>query len=186
MDAQPSTDFVVREEIAYGAILGMAGLGGFLVWLGIEALNPAWAVDKIGGHGIFRLAKELLKWLGDSVSPMVRGSIVIAIGVLALLLVILMVLEALLWRETVLIVDADGIEGTSEETTTRLPWKDVTAVHEVDKTLLICGQGPDAAISVGTGGIDKTVKQIYAAIARYRPQVLPGHDRAAGAQASPA
>jgi len=86
----------------------------------------------------------------------------------------------------VLVVDADGIEGASETGTTRLAWKDITAVHEVDKTLLICGQGPDAAISIATGELDKTVKQILAAIARYRPEVLPGRENAAGAQASPA
>ena len=176
LDARPSQDFVVREEVAYGVILGMTATGGFLVWLGIQALDPAWSAGKIGGHGIFRLAKELLGWLSDAVSPTVRGSIVIAIGVLALMVAILIVLEALLWRKTVLIVDADGIEGAAGEGTTRLAWKDITAIHEVDKTLLICGRVPEDAITIGTGELDKTIKQIYAAIARYRPEVLPGHD----------
>src|SRR5215510_7709632 len=160
MDPRASRDFVVREEIAYGAILGLAALGGFLVWLGIEALDPAWALGNISGHGVVRLAKEVLKWLGDTVSPTVRGSIVIALGALSLVIAILTVLDALLWRKTVLIVDPDGIEGTSDEATTRLPWKDITAVYEVDKTLLICGRSPQAAISIGTGELDKTVKQI--------------------------
>jgi hypothetical protein len=182
LNARTSQDFVVREEVAYGAILGTTAVGGFLVWLGIQALDPAWSVGKISAHGIFRLGKDLLRWLGDTVSPTARGCIVIAIGVVALVLAILMVLDALLWRKTVLIVDADGIEGASDEGTTRLAWKDITAVYEDDQTLLICDRDPDPAISIGTDELDKTVKQIYAAIARYRPEVLPGHDRTAGAR----
>jgi hypothetical protein len=181
LDARPSQDFVVKEEVAYGVILGMTATGGFLVWLGIQALDPAWSAGK-SGHGVFKLAKELISWLGDLVSPMARGSIVIVIGVLILALATLVVLEALLWRKTVLIVDADGVEGVAGEGANRLAWKDITAIHEVDKTLLICGRTPEDAITIGTGELDKTIKQIYAAIARYRPEVLPAHDRPAGAR----
>jgi hypothetical protein len=186
LDAQQSAELVAKEEIAYGTMLGAAGLGGFLVWLGIQALDPTWTVGTVSGHGAIKLLKAALDWLGHHVSPTVRGSIVIGIGVLSLVLAVVMVLDAILWRKPMLIVDANGIESLSEKGKGRLAWKDITAVHQVEKTLLISGAGPGAVISVGTGEIDKTVKEIYAAIACHRPEILPGRQPTAGPQASPA
>ena len=180
MDPQPSADLVAKEEIAYGVILGYAGVGGFLVWLGILALDPAWTVGTISGHGVIKLLKAMVSWLSDKVSPTVRGSIIIGVGALLLLLAIMIVIDAIFWRKPKLIIDADGIESLTDDGKGRLAWKDITGVHEVEKTLLITGAGPGATIKVGTKEIDKTVKEIYAAIRRYRPEVLPA------AQAKPA
>jgi hypothetical protein len=186
VDSQSPAELVAKQEVEYGAIVGAIAVGVVLIYLGIAAFDPTWKVGPITGHAVVKVFKIALAWLSEHTSAPVRGSIVIGVGVLSFLLAILLVLDAVLWRKPLLIVDADGVESLSEKGKGRLAWKDISAVHEIEKTLVINGAGPDAMISVGTEEIDKTVDEIYAVIAHHRPEVLPGRQAAAGSKASPA
>ena len=170
MIAEPSADFVAMELMDIEPIIGFPIVGGFLIWLGIEALDPAWGVEATQGLKVINLFKAALAWLADY--PIVRGSVVIGVGALFLLLGLFLALHALFWRDPQLIVDANGIESLSEEGKGRLAWKDIAAVRVIDDILRVTGtDGVD--LSVKTKEIDKSTKEIFAAIARHRAEVLP-------------
>ena len=170
MNAEPSADFVAKEAIDIEAILGLSGVGAFLIWFGIQALDPAWSVDSGRGLKIINLIKTALASLADY--PTVRGSIIIAVGALSLLLGLFLALQSIFWREPRLIVDANGIECFDEEGKGRLAWNDIASVRVIDDVLRVSGRG-GSDISVKTKEIDKSVKEVFAAIGRYRPDVLP-------------
>ena len=178
MNAEPSAGFIAKEAVEVEAPLAFLVVGGFLIWLGIQALDPAWIVDNAKGPGFLRIAREALAWLSQYVSAPARGSIIIALGAVSLLLAVLGALYSTLWRDPQLIVDANGIERSSAEGKGRLAWKDIMTVRVIDDDLLVIGTG-SAHLSVKTKEIDKSVPEIFSAIARYRPEVLPADKRGA-------
>ena len=107
MNAEPSAGFIAKDAIEVEAPLAFLVVGGFLIWLGIQALDPAWIVDNAKGPGFLRIAREALAWLSQYVSAPARGSIIIALGAVSLLLAVLGALYSTLWRDPQLIVDAN-------------------------------------------------------------------------------
>ena len=139
MDSQPSADFVAKEEAEYGVVVGATAVGGFLIYLGIVALDPTWKVGPVTGHGVIKLFKAALSWLSEHTSATVRGCIVIGIGVLSLVLAILMVLDAVFWRN--LPSSMPTASRPEREGKGHPAWKDINAVHDIEKTPLITGVG---------------------------------------------
>jgi hypothetical protein len=82
------------------------------------------------------------------------------------------------WREPQFIVDANGVESLNEKGKGRLAWKDIAMVRLVDDALRVTSTG-GAAISVKIKEIDKKPPEIFAAIGRHRPDVLPADGRRA-------
>jgi hypothetical protein len=172
MTDQQAADFVAVEKVGIAMILGFAAAGAFLLWIGILALDPSWTAGTSGGHGWVKFAFETIIWLTQHASPLVRGSILIGLGVLCLAFALLGVLNGIYWREPQLIVDANGIESRSKDGKGRLAWADIASVRVIDDVLRVNGSG-GADISVPADGIDKTVDEVLAAIARHRPDLLP-------------
>jgi hypothetical protein len=147
-------------------------VGAFLVWVGIQAPDPAWVAARAGGHGWMKFGLEAIAWIGGHTSPAVRATIIIGLEAVCLAFALLGVLNNIYWREPQLIVDAAGIESRGDEGKGRLAWPDIASVRVIDGVLRVSGAG-GTDISVATGDIDKDVGQIFAVIARHRPELLP-------------
>jgi len=168
MTERQSADFVALESFGIAMILGAAAAGAVLVWFGVLALDPSWTAGRAGGHGWVKFAFEAVAWLTQHASPLVRGGILIGLGVLCLAFALLGVLNGIYWRKPQLIVDANGIESRSDDGKGRLAWADIASARVIDGVLRVNGSG-GADISVATGAIDKSVDEVFAAIARHRP-----------------
>jgi hypothetical protein len=127
-----------------------------------------------------KLGLEAIAWIGAHTSPAVRATVIIGLGVACLAFALLGGLNNIYWREPRLIVDAAGIEIRSDEGKGRLAWPDIASVRVIDGVLRVSGAG-GTDISVATGDNDKDVAQIFAAIARHRPELLPAGTGAAAA-----
>jgi hypothetical protein len=180
MNEQHSADLVALESAGIGMILGCVAAGAVLIWFGVFALDPSWTAGPAGGHGWIKFALEAIVWLTQHASPLVSGSILIGLGLLCLAFAVLCILHGIYWREPQLIVDANGIESRSDDGKGRLAWAEIVSVRVNDGVLRVNGSG-GADISVATGDIDKTANEIFAAIARHRPELLPTDSRLATA-----
>jgi len=168
---QGQADLIANEKIELAMILGFLAAGAFLVWVGIKALDPAW-VAGTRGRGWMKLVLEAIAWIGGHTSPGLRATIFIGLGAVCLAIALLGVLNNIYWREPQLIVDAAGIESRSDKGKGRVAWPDIASVRVIDGVLRVSGTvGTD--ISVAIGDIDKDERQIFAAIARHRPGLLP-------------
>jgi hypothetical protein len=177
--SEPAADLIARESIDVVSPLFCLGIGGYLVFLGMSAFDPTWVPGKGSGRGVFRLISDAMGWLSSHSTPTVTGITVVAVGAMLLLVALLLTLNAIYWRDLLLIVDAAGIESLSGEGKGRLAWKEVSTVRVVDGVLRVNGtSGRD--ISVAIGEVDKSRAQILAAISRYRHDALSAAAGGAG------
>jgi hypothetical protein len=183
MNEKPPADLVAIEKPDFLTPLIFLAIAGFFVWLGIRTLDPAWATGTVHGRWFVKFGWDALVWLNQHASPIVRLVVVFGLTALSLLVAVLVVLDNLYGREKLFIVDADGIESLSEKGKGRLSWKDIATVRVADDVVRVNGAG-GKDIGVGTDEIDKDTKEIFAAIARHRPEVLPAENRPAGASQS--
>ena len=180
MTDQKPADFVAFEDPGIKIILGYAAAGAVLISFGVLALDPSWTAKTPGGHGSIKVFLEAIIWLTQHVPPLVSGIILIGLGVLSLACAGVGVLYGIYWREPQLIVDANGIESRSDDGEGRLAWDDIASVRASDGVLRVNGKaGTD--ISVATDDINKTVDEVFAAVARHRPDLLPAGSRLAAA-----
>jgi len=178
MSAEASDKFVAKEAVEVGVILGGFAGGGVLLWTGVQAFDPAWVAEKPHSHGLLGILWAGFDLLSEHISPTARGIVLIVTGMALAGIGVLALLDAIYWRAPRLVVDTDGIESLSERGKGRLAWKDIASVRVIDGILTVSGSAGND-VSVKIADIDATADEVFAAVARHRPQLLPADKRGA-------
>ena len=135
------------------------------IYMGFLAFDPAFMAS---GPSVLKLLFRLV----ESFSPPVRGSIIIGVGALVLA-VGGVLLYSSIWPDRRLKIDGQGVE-TFGDGGGRLAWSEIGSVSQVGKLLVITSLDRARTLNVDTSDVNTSRKTIYAEIARYRPDVLPG------------
>ena len=154
-------EFVARSRPRMWAVVVLALAAALLIYVGIESLATDFAVR---GRGAF---------LNDA-PPWLRG--VFFFGCAAVCVVIGMLQ---LWRKLSpqIEVEADrqGITSHLFWGRGRLPWADIMALERKGNWLFVRGRGANdkpKKLVIDTAGVDAPIDNLYAIIARHRPDLL--------------
>jgi hypothetical protein len=154
-------EFVARSRPRMWAVIVLALAAALLIWVGIESLSTDFAVK---GKGAF--LNEAPPWL--------RGAFFFGCAALCVLLGILQ-----LWRKLSpkIEVEADpqGITSHLFWGRGQLRWSDIMMLERKGNWLYVRGKGANEKpkkLIINTTGIDAPIDNLYAIIARHRPDLL--------------
>jgi hypothetical protein len=161
MAFEANQDFVARSRPRMWVVIVLALATALLLYMGIESLGTDFAVK---GRGAF--LNELPPWMRAGFF-LACAAVCLGIGLLQL------------WRKLSpqIEVEADpqGITSHLFWGKGQLPWADIEALERKGNWLFVRGTGPNAKpkkLVIDTTGIDAPIDNLYAIIARHRPDLL--------------
>lgn len=164
MIATSPVDLVVGEKSSWFGGACCTLLGSAVIYMGYQAFDPDFMAR---GPSILKFLFRLV----EGFSPPVRSSIIIGIGALVLGVGGILLYSSI-WPDRRLVIDKEGIE-TFGGGAGRLAWNNIASVSQVGKLLAFTSVDGRKILGADTSEINKSVRQIHAAIGRYRPDLVP-------------
>ena len=161
MTSEANQEFVARSRPRMWAVIVLALAAALLIYVGIESLAPDFSMR---GRGAF--LNEMPIWF--------RGTFFFGIAAVCLGLGMLQ-LRRKLSPQVEVEADPQGITSHLFWGKGQLRWADIVALERKGNWLFVRGTGPDAKpkkLVIDTTGIDAPIDNLYAIIARHRPDLL--------------